>query len=75
MNFVNKLLYEDCISTLLYGESLFWREKKDQLKVKYPLERAEEVARKITDFGPLSDNSTILDKFRVIITQLGNALG
>ncbi len=43
--------------------------------MKYPLERAEEIARKITDFGQLSDGNSILEKIRCILTQIGNALG
>ena len=72
---INQLLYDDSMSNLLYGEANFWREKKEQLGVKYPLERAEEIARRISDFGSLSDGTTLLDKFRKVITQIGNALG
>ena len=75
MNVVNKLLYEDCMATLLYSEENFWKEKKEKLGIKYPLEKAEEMVRKIIDFGPLKDGSTMLDQFRKLITQIGNALG
>ena len=75
VNALNELLYQDAISTLLYGEANYWKEKKEQLGVKYPLEKAEELARKISDLGTLKDGSTFLEKFRKILTQIGNALG
>lgn len=75
MNAINQLLYEDCVSRLLYGESNFWREKKEQLGVKYPLDRAEELARSIADAATLADGSNLLDTFRKVVTQIGNALG
>ena len=72
---VNELLYIDYMSTLLYTEFKYWTENKERLGVKYPLEKAEEMARKILDAGLLPDGSSIIEKFRKIITQIGNALG
>ena len=74
VDLVNQLLFEDAVSTMLYGETNFWREKKEELKIKYPLERAEDIARKIRDLT-LSDGSLYIDTLRKAITQVGNALG
>lgn len=75
MNKLNQILYEDCITNLLYGESNFWNDKKVEFRLKYPLARAEEIEQRINDFATFDDGTTILDKFRKILTQIGNALG
>ena len=75
VNLINQLLYEDYISNLCYAEEKYWKENKETLGVKYPTERAEEVARKIIEIGDLGNGQTFLDKFRIVISHIGNALG
>jgi WASH complex subunit 7 len=41
----------------------------------YPYERAELVARGIKRLGTTKSGTTYLDKFRALITHIGNALG
>lgn len=42
--------------------------------MEYPLERAEEMQRKLDEGGTLGNGLTILDNLRNVITQIGNAL-
>lgn len=72
---LNQILYDEFITNLLYSESNFWSEKKGEFKLKYPLDRAEAVAQKISELPTLEPGSTALTKFQNILTQIGNALG
>ena len=72
---LNQLIFEEYIANLLYGELKYWQENKDKLGMKYPIERAEEMARRMHELGKLADGTSILDKMRQIITHIGNALG
>lgn len=42
---------------------------------KYPYERAERILKEIKRIGTFEENMTFIDKFRVLITQVGNSLG
>lgn len=41
----------------------------------YPFERAELLYKEIKKLGVFDDGKNFLDKFRTLITQVGNALG
>ena len=41
----------------------------------YPYDRAEEFNKKIKRLGVFEDGGTYLDKFRTLVTQIGNMLG
>lgn len=41
----------------------------------YPYERAEMFYEKIKKLGRLEDEKTFLDRFRMLITSVGNVLG
>ncbi|KAI2795690.1 hypothetical protein BLOT_016329 [Blomia tropicalis] len=43
--------------------------------IKFPFERAEKFAKGIRRLGVASDGFTYLDKFRQLLTQIGNVLG
>lgn len=44
-------------------------------KIQYPYEKAEKFNRAIRKLGVLADNQTYMDQFRVLITNVGNAMG
>ena len=48
---------------------------KDQLDGMYPFERAENLYKEVKKLGVFEDGKNFLDKFRVLITNVGNALG
>jgi WASH complex subunit 7 len=53
-----------------------FNKNKESLNSFYPYERAEKIARDIKKLGNSGRNNiTFLDKFRQLITQIGNALG
>ena len=41
----------------------------------YPSERAEGLYKEIKKLGTFDDGKNFLDKFRILITEVGNALG
>ncbi|XP_075262922.1 WASH complex subunit 4-like isoform X1 [Convolutriloba macropyga] len=68
-------LHDEHIKGKLIKEIRYFREKKDQLEQMYPYERAEKLNRNIRNLGKLEDNkTTYLDKFRQLISQIGNAM-
>eukprot|EP01016_Furgasonia_blochmanni_P026262 TRINITY_DN2796_c0_g2_i7.p2 TRINITY_DN2796_c0_g2~~TRINITY_DN2796_c0_g2_i7.p2 ORF type:complete len:348 (-),score=114.55 TRINITY_DN2796_c0_g2_i7:2772-3815(-) len=73
-NVFSQFLYDDLIQSPLIRELRFYKDKKKHLG-RYPYERAEELAREIKRLGSFDDGKTYLDKFRQLITQVGNALG
>ena len=42
---------------------------------KYPFDRAERFNRAIRKLGVMEDGSSYLDKFREVVTEIGNAMG
>ncbi|CAD8128339.1 unnamed protein product [Paramecium sonneborni] len=70
----SQFLFDDLIQSPLVREDRFFREKKDELDGQYPIERAEALYKEIKKMGTFDDGSNYLDKFRTLITQIGNAL-
>jgi len=68
-------LVDDLIHSPLLKESNYWKNNKDKHDKKYPFERAENTVREIRRITTFEDNKTFLDKFRTLITEIGNALG
>lgn len=56
-------------------EDRYWRKKKNKLGNMYPYERAENMNRNIKRLGTTGKGVTYLDRFRQLITAIGNALG
>jgi len=71
----SEFLYDDFIHNPLLQEQRFFNTNKEKLNGQYPYERAEKVAKSIKKLGTLKGGITFLDKFRQLITQVGNALG
>ena len=55
-------------------EEKYFRDHKDDLDGIYPFERAEAFYKEVKKMGVFEDGSNYLDKFRVLITQIGNSL-
>lgn len=77
MTIFSEFLYDDFIHNPLLQEQKWFNKHKEQLNSYYPYERAEKVAKSIKKLGGTQRNNavTFLDKFRQLITQIGNALG
>jgi WASH complex subunit 7 len=75
MRIFSEFLFDEHIKSSLFREIRFFLENKEQLDSKYPYERADKLTRDIRKLGVLADNQTYLDKFRVLISEIGNAMG
>ena len=75
MRVFSEFLFDEHIKSALFREIRWFTENKEQLDSKYPYERAEKFTRDIRKLGVLADNQTYLDKFRVLISEIGNAMG
>ena len=72
----SEFLFDDIINSNLLREQRLYHKNKDKLNGQYPYERAEKLSKDIKKLGTIGkSNQTFLDKFRQLITQIGNALG
>ncbi|XP_031573328.1 WASH complex subunit 4-like [Actinia tenebrosa] len=71
----SQFLYDEHIKARLVKDIRFFRESKEQLDQKYPFERAEKFNKGIRKLGLSPDGYTYLDQFRILIGQIGNAMG
>ncbi|KAK4296222.1 hypothetical protein Pmani_031273 [Petrolisthes manimaculis] len=70
----SQFLYDEHIKSRLLKDLQHWREVK--LKEEhYPYERADKFNRGIRKLGLTPEGLTYLDKFRALITHIGNAMG
>lgn len=75
-NIFSQFLYDDYIKSHLGRERRWYKRNQGTTEVdnKYPYARAFEFTRDIRKLG-VENNLSFLDKFRLLITQIGNALG
>ncbi|GAB5370806.1 hypothetical protein AAMO2058_001524900 [Amorphochlora amoebiformis] len=71
----SEFLFDDHIRSRLLKDIKWFKNNGDKLKNKYPFPRAEKFNRAIRKLGVTKKGETYLDKFRRIITEIGNALG
>lgn len=75
LNMFNEFLYDEYIHNPLMQEQRWFRKNKEKVNNLYPYDRAEHMARNVKKLGKTSSGVYYLDKFRQLITQIGNALG
>eukprot|EP00033_Pygsuia_biforma_P003806 GCRY01004171.1.p1 GENE.GCRY01004171.1~~GCRY01004171.1.p1 ORF type:complete len:1139 (-),score=210.05 GCRY01004171.1:215-3631(-) len=75
LHVLSQFLFDDHIKSRLLKDMRFFREKKDELHNCYPFERAFKFHKEIRKLGVMDGNQTYLDKFRSLITEIGNAMG
>ncbi|EGR33139.1 hypothetical protein IMG5_060890 [Ichthyophthirius multifiliis] len=68
-------LRQETIYQTLIREDKWFFEFKGQHDNKYIYERAEKLQKVIKKLGNFDDGKNYLDQFRVLLTQIGNALG
>ncbi|TMS34906.1 hypothetical protein L596_002405 [Steinernema carpocapsae] len=71
----SQFLYDDHIKSQLLKDLRFYRENTENLGKMYPVKRAERFNMEIRKLGVSADDESFLDRFRVLVTQIGNALG
>ncbi len=67
-------MFDDYIKSPLSREEKWFKEKQDIIDGKYPFERAEMFYKEIKKLGVFDDGKNFIDKFRILITHVGNAL-
>jgi WASH complex subunit 7 len=75
LNIFNEFLFDEFIHNPLMQEQRFFRKNKEKCKHQYPYERAENLSKTIKRLGTNKQGVSYLDKFRQLITHIGNALG
>ena len=53
----------------------YFRQERASLGNRYPFARAERFNRDVRRLGVSADGLTVLDRFRILITEIGNAMG
>jgi WASH complex subunit 7 len=71
----SQFLFDDYIKSYLAKERRFFRRSRKDLNNRYPFEHAAALARDIRSLGLTPDKQSFLDKFRGLVTEIGNALG
>jgi WASH complex subunit 7 len=74
-NVFSQFLFDDHIKSRLYKDIKFFKESRDQLDNQYPVERSHKFNKDIRKLGVSDTGLSFLDQFRVLITQIGNAMG
>lgn len=70
-----QFLFDEQITSRLSKDIQYFDQSKDSLDQKYPLERAQKFNKGIKRLGTMPDGGTYLDHFRLLVTQIGNAMG
>ncbi|EGB07736.1 hypothetical protein AURANDRAFT_27432, partial [Aureococcus anophagefferens] len=71
----NQFLYDDYIRSHLSKERRWFRKHRESCDAMYPYDRAAKFAKDVRKLGVGDDGRSFLDHFRVLITEIGNALG
>ncbi|KAF8297306.1 putative WASH complex subunit 7 [Trypanosoma cruzi] len=72
---LSQFLYDDHVKSRLIKDAKFFIAHKEELNGEYPLSRAENFIREMHKLGVADDGQTFLDKFRHLVSEIGNALG
>lgn len=71
----SQFLYDDHIKSRLIKDIRFFRDRAASLDNKYPFRRAAKFTSGIRKLGLTDGGLSYLDQFRLLITEIGNALG
>jgi WASH complex subunit 7 len=67
----SQFLYDDQIKSRLTKDARYFRENQSALDQKYPFDRASKFNKGIRKLGVVEGNTTYLDQFRMLISQIG----
>uniref|UniRef100_A0A6B2KX15 WASH complex subunit 7 central domain-containing protein n=1 Tax=Arcella intermedia TaxID=1963864 RepID=A0A6B2KX15_9EUKA len=74
----SQFLFDEMIKSQLYRDSHLLNEQRKEskdLSLPYSYQSAKKLQDHIRKIGTTSDKKTYLDKFRILITEIGNAMG
>eukprot|EP00792_Barthelona_sp_PAP020_P005974 TRINITY_DN2867_c0_g1_i1.p1 TRINITY_DN2867_c0_g1~~TRINITY_DN2867_c0_g1_i1.p1 ORF type:complete len:1158 (-),score=297.25 TRINITY_DN2867_c0_g1_i1:42-3488(-) len=74
LNIISQFLFDDYVRSPLKTEAAWFEQHRKSLDNVYPYVRAEELRKTIKKLGSHS-NINLIDKFREVVTRIGNALG
>mmetsp|Transcript_14300 Transcript_14300/g.21613 ORF Transcript_14300/g.21613 Transcript_14300/m.21613 type:complete len:1166 (+) Transcript_14300:135-3632(+) len=70
----SQFLHDDLIKGRLIRDIRFFKENKETLDSQYPLHHAKERLTDLRALGKMQGSTSPLDRFRLLITSIGNAL-
>mmetsp|Transcript_41597 Transcript_41597/g.100005 ORF Transcript_41597/g.100005 Transcript_41597/m.100005 type:complete len:551 (-) Transcript_41597:147-1799(-) len=71
----SQFLFDDHIKSRLNKDARFFRQEREAVSNRYPFGRAERFVRDVRKLGVSEAGLTVLDRFRQLITEIGNAMG
>jgi len=71
----SQFLFDDHIKSRLYKDIKYYDTSRDTIENKYPYDRAMKFNKEIRKLGLTDVGLSYLDQFRVLITEIGNAMG
>jgi len=76
-NIFSQFLFDEYIKSYLARESRWFKKHKDseQVDQRYPYDHAFQFNKDIRKLGVAKDGKSYMDQFRILITEVGNALG
>ncbi|RNF03128.1 WASH complex subunit 7 [Trypanosoma conorhini] len=72
---LSQFLYDEHVKSRLIKDAKFFAAHKEELNGAYPLSRAEKFIREVRKLGVAEDGQPFLEKFRHLVSEIGNALG
>lgn len=74
-NLFTNFLYDEHIKARLIKDWRHFKENHAHTDQKYPFERATKMMNGIRKLGQQTDGTSYLDVFRLLVTEMGNAMG
>ncbi|OHS96547.1 WASH complex subunit 7-like [Tritrichomonas foetus] len=74
-NVFSKFLFDDTVKSRLINECGWFEQNKDEINGQFPYARAEKLVTDMKRITGAAQNLSPLDHFRILITEIGNALG
>lgn len=71
----SQFLFDEQIKSKLTKDIMYYKEHKNQTDQKYSYERADKFNKGIRKLGLSPDGLSYLDQFRILLSQIGNAMG
>ena len=74
-NTFSKFLFDDTIKSRLINDITWFEQHKEECEGLWPYKSADKMVTDMKRLGLSQDGLSVLDHFRVLITEIGNALG
>ena len=74
-NIFSKFLYDDTVKSRLFNDIQWLEQHKEECNGMWPYDRAEKFVTDMKRIAATPNGLSALDHFRILITEIGNALG